>query len=273
MSDAPTAADAKPGPMVAEAAPLCRHCGYTLRGLTELRCPECGHGFDPATASGTRLPWAHRRHLGVVAAYVQTVWLATFWPGRIAVEIEHRQDYGDSQRFRWITVMLAWPLLPVFFFIARATFLEQLVFGLPLLLVVAALTGVPSYLFHPRWLPIEMQNRAIALSYYMAGPLGFSPLVCIGGAIAAWSVRREAGVIAIAAGALAVFLLWWRGLFSLSRRMQSFAERRRGPWAVIFVPIAWLLCAVVVYLLLVGPAVLFLQMGRSLMTLVSPCPG
>ncbi len=26
----------------------CRHCGYSLTGLPEARCPECGHAFDPA---------------------------------------------------------------------------------------------------------------------------------------------------------------------------------------------------------------------------------
>lgn len=25
---------------------ICRRCGYDLRGLTEARCPECGHRFD-----------------------------------------------------------------------------------------------------------------------------------------------------------------------------------------------------------------------------------
>jgi hypothetical protein len=29
-------------------APLCRACGYVLLGLTQPRCPECGHPFDPA---------------------------------------------------------------------------------------------------------------------------------------------------------------------------------------------------------------------------------
>lgn len=32
-----------------EAQPdACVHCGYLLYGLTEPRCPECGHEFDPA---------------------------------------------------------------------------------------------------------------------------------------------------------------------------------------------------------------------------------
>lgn len=29
---------------------FCRDCGYSLQGLTECRCPECGQGFDPADA-------------------------------------------------------------------------------------------------------------------------------------------------------------------------------------------------------------------------------
>jgi hypothetical protein len=29
----------------------CIHCGYSLTGLTELRCPECGRPFTPHTAA------------------------------------------------------------------------------------------------------------------------------------------------------------------------------------------------------------------------------
>ncbi|NLE60399.1 MAG: hypothetical protein GX616_18780 [Planctomycetes bacterium] len=31
----------------------CPHCGYSLRGLPENRCPECGNAFDPAEVAGT----------------------------------------------------------------------------------------------------------------------------------------------------------------------------------------------------------------------------
>jgi hypothetical protein len=33
------------------------------------------------------------------------------------------------------------------------------------LLALAAESGVHTYFFHPRWLPVELQNRAVALSY------------------------------------------------------------------------------------------------------------
>ncbi len=31
----------------------CPHCGYSLRGLPENRCPECGNPFDPAEVAGS----------------------------------------------------------------------------------------------------------------------------------------------------------------------------------------------------------------------------
>jgi hypothetical protein len=40
-------------------------------------------------------------------------------------------------------------------------------------------TGLPSYFFHPPWLPVELQNRAVALSYYATAPLALMPLVPI----------------------------------------------------------------------------------------------
>jgi hypothetical protein len=40
----------------------CVGCGYPLRGLADLRCPECGRQFDPADAMTTvgRLNWLAR---------------------------------------------------------------------------------------------------------------------------------------------------------------------------------------------------------------------
>ena len=32
---------------------LCTECGYSLRGLTESRCPECSTKFDPSTMPST----------------------------------------------------------------------------------------------------------------------------------------------------------------------------------------------------------------------------
>jgi hypothetical protein len=39
-----------------------------------------------------------------------------------------------------------------------------------------AAAGVASYWFHPRHLPVERQNRAVALSYYACAPLAMMPI-------------------------------------------------------------------------------------------------
>ena len=36
--------------LVRRGIPICVHCGYDTRNLTENRCPECGKGFDPIEA-------------------------------------------------------------------------------------------------------------------------------------------------------------------------------------------------------------------------------
>ena len=36
--------------------PICVHCGYDLRGLTESRCPECGRAFDSTFLTGPIVP-------------------------------------------------------------------------------------------------------------------------------------------------------------------------------------------------------------------------
>lgn len=33
--------------LITRGIPVCLHCGYSLTGLTEPRCPECGTTFDP----------------------------------------------------------------------------------------------------------------------------------------------------------------------------------------------------------------------------------
>ena len=58
---------------------------------------------------------------------------------------------------------------------AGATFPPQLPLVLPATLFLAAVlvTGVASYAFHPRRLPVVRQNRAVALSHYACAPLAF----------------------------------------------------------------------------------------------------
>ncbi len=58
--DDKTAASSPPAPSPPATDPLanasCLHCGYSLRGLTENRCPECGTTFDSQEMAGSYLP-------------------------------------------------------------------------------------------------------------------------------------------------------------------------------------------------------------------------
>ncbi|MBU0639816.1 MAG: zinc ribbon domain-containing protein [Planctomycetes bacterium] len=163
---------------------FCPDCGYNLQTLTSNRCPECGFALDQIRAREPQIPWAHRRELGRFRAYWRTVGQVMLHDRRFCQEMVRPVSYSDAQRFRWITILHA---LAGLVFVALGELfidsgpLEEAIddFGaaiVPVLLVsvvlcLAALTGLPSYLFHPRHLPVEQQNRAVALSYYACAPL------------------------------------------------------------------------------------------------------
>lgn len=189
---------------------FCPGCGYDLRGsIGSGRCPECGLAIDRATGV-SRIPWAHRRRIGRVRAYWRTVWLATFRIRQLGDEVNRAVNYHDAQRFRLVTVVIA-TLAAVGVLAAAAAAgggVEELANVLPsessfwapdeiapgafdaflpwvasalmppvlplaILLFFLLLTGVASYWFHPRSLPVVAQNRAVALSHYACAPLVF----------------------------------------------------------------------------------------------------
>lgn len=81
---------------------FCPACGYSLRGLTRGRCPECGLDLGPVRAAGSQMPWVHRRQIGWLRAFWRTVWFVTFRHKRIAAEIARPVSYRDAQLFRWV---------------------------------------------------------------------------------------------------------------------------------------------------------------------------
>src|SRR6476659_8286291 len=64
-------------------AARCRSCGYSLRGLSEHRCPECDRTFDPARRGTMRLPLRPQSRLGRIfpAIGILAVALGTYQPG------------------------------------------------------------------------------------------------------------------------------------------------------------------------------------------------
>ena len=273
---------------------FCPACGYNLHALQGIdRCPECGLAIDRQGFARSQIPWVHRRHLGRVRAYWRTLWLATLRPARIAAEASRRVSYVDAQRFRWVTAFVAaapviaglvaavlWYGNAALFTLINPVAIPGWAMGgqpsamfdllipwdsgatlppvLPLAVLVAMVfvTGVASYWFHPKWLPVVRQNRAVALSYYGCAPLALSSVPVLMAiavyvmkqaglddeASAAWAVVRVLAIGAILSG-FAVIALTWRSTMVLLRRTTRLGMGR--PWlAGALIPVEWLLCAV-----------------------------
>jgi hypothetical protein len=171
---------------------LCPECGYNLRGIESARCPECGLAIDLAAMARSRIPWSHRRQIGRVRAYWRTLWLSIFDVRKLSADMDRPVSYADAQRFRWVTILLMFlpPVIGGGIWMAQASDgeihdLSVTGLGLPVslvswggplvvlgfLLFLVAITGIPSYFFHPKRLPVVQQNKAIALTYYASAAL------------------------------------------------------------------------------------------------------
>jgi hypothetical protein len=111
------------------------------------------------------------------------------------------------------------------------------------LLMVAA-SGTPSYLLHPRTVPVRQQNAAIALSYYACGPLALAPAIAIAGVLVVGGSTGEAWadlvrVLLVAAAVCVVLFLWWLNVVRIARRT---LPQAKGRWVLtaVGVPALWL---------------------------------
>jgi len=255
---------------------FCQRCGYNLRGLTGNRCPECGGSLDGVRSLVPQIPWMYRKELGWWRAYWRTIRFVMFRQAQFCDEMARPVNFRDSQSFRWLTVLLVsiTSALPLgvsylttrvesynsFVSTAAAAGWPLLIFYFCWLLFLSAATGVPSYFFHPREVPVQQQNRAIALSYYACGPLAFLviPLLTCTSAILT-STAKDPTVsmlfivltLTLPIGAIAP---WWLDLIHLARRLVP-QKPSRAVAVAVFVPLLWLLLA---FAILVGiPFVLF----------------
>ncbi len=204
---------------------LCPDCSYNLRGLTSDRCPECGRSVEELRLGVSQIPWVHRAKIGRCKAYWKTVMFVMTKTRQFSAEVAHSVSYQDAQKFRWLTILHAYlPILvatvvvylyvppmwksltdaipampgftmsvPPWYVLARGELWPVALLHFGVLLFLAVATGVPSYFFHPRDLPVHVQNRAVALSYYAPAALAwtFIPLgIYVAAAFAASSGLR-----------------------------------------------------------------------------------
>jgi hypothetical protein len=289
----PTATGLSDGAVSDDVDLFCPGCGYHLRGIEGIdRCPECGLAIDRAGVARSLVPWAHRRHIGRFRAYWRTVWLATLHPRKLAAESARRVEYRDARRFRYVTAVLAAAPVVVgmvvamiayggsgfFSVVAPSAIPGWAMYGPPspavdvlvpwesgmtfypvaplaVLLLCVLVTGVHTYWFHPKRLPVVRQNRAIALAYYGCAPLALSPVpallfAAVAGmgiaglndpANASWAVVRILS-IALVLSTLAVVVLTWRTMMTLLNRATQ-PGLGRLLLAGALIPFEWLVCA------------------------------
>lgn len=238
---------------------FCPECAYNLRGLPTRRCPECGYRLDDIGDTVSKIPWVHRKERGLLRAYWSTVWQVSFRHKRFCQELVRPVDYADAQRFRCMTIAHAFAaaLIAVCSIIlllpqpsSRELFVHGLVTGWPIcvllvlyVLFLIAATGLPSYFFHPKAIPVELQNRAIAMSYYTCAVLAWLPLPAVLFAVG-FGVRPhhlEIGEFLLTCGfliPLGQFALWWLDLLHVASRVMP-QLRRRVITIAVAVPMLW----------------------------------
>jgi hypothetical protein len=80
--------------------------------MTGERCSECGLVIDREALRRSAFPWAHRRSVGRVRAFLKTVWLVSSDSGVLRQEAAKEQSARDGSSFRrWVAVALSASLL------------------------------------------------------------------------------------------------------------------------------------------------------------------
>ena len=174
----------------------CEACGYSLAGIATDRCPECGRAFDVNALPFARVPWLHRRRIGLIKAYLSTVELVAFRPTKFTRELSRptRISLADARAFRSLTLWIATAsfamvisALPVMAFASTAgsfTFskasIVRFVFGL--LFTVMGIAAFHLFIRVATDMPLFIWKRALSyralapIHCYACAPLGLLPL-------------------------------------------------------------------------------------------------
>lgn len=259
-------------PPVATLELFCTKCGYSLHGLPRPVCPECGDDATPYLTGKPRVPWLRVKGWLHPAAFWKTVFQVSFRdPGRLRFELLRDVDYRHTRAFAWLAAFFGWLTLPLAWatmasLLPKSVFAElpaapgfwlYAVFGCLVTLVwLILLSGLHTYFFHPRSLPVAIQNRTLAVSYLAAAPLALLPLVLLLDVACVLSIPTRhdlARILVVWSIPTAALMLWYRRVVSFAGPLLR--DPIRGWTLALFWPVAALLLTVV--LLVVIPFVAF----------------
>ncbi|UCE58868.1 MAG: hypothetical protein JSU63_15680 [Phycisphaerales bacterium] len=257
----------------------CPSCAYDLRGAAGENCSECGYPLANLRLPVSEIPWERRNSRSRFIDFWKTVWMVTVRNRRFSEAYAQPLSYADAQKFRltviahvFVPIVLAtiavyclWPpdirepnldqLLemwaagtyqpnPPLAVRAYAAVWPAGILLISFLLFLLAVTGVPSYFFHPRQVCPERQNAGIALSYYTCAPIAFAPVVFVLGAACSLSLlpgfpwRYTVITVAIASVIPVVGAYWVNLILAVRRTMPEL--RGRAVLVAIAVPLLWL---------------------------------
>ncbi len=277
----------------------CPACSYSLQGAPSSKCPECGRSLANIRTGTHQIPWVRRREIGRFLGYWSTVWMVTFRNRRFCEEYAHKVAVGDAVAFQRVTVLHVYVLVllatlglymtiptstpqtnpalqmmttgviapgPSLIWQAYADIWPVGVMHVFLMLYLIAITGVPSYFFHPRSVAVQQQNNAVAMSYYACGPLAAAPFLgpavfmLIGFPLAVLTGTSQSwvGVAVLASGGIVTAVWWWnlvrlirRVMPQLSHRAIAIAAGMPALWLGLAALFLCVLPSVVLYLLAV----------------------
>ncbi|MEM9790932.1 MAG: hypothetical protein AAF842_11080 [Planctomycetota bacterium] len=196
-----------------EVALWCPRCGYDLRAGESSSCPECGLPIDREAMRRSTIPWVLvRRWWSWPIAYARTVWRISNKPNRFAEEVTRPVDPAAARQFRLVSVAIGWGCLAapgwVGVELARAATHGN---GLPAMGVPVAVVAVPALLglgvalwwataLPGLWMrggdqPRVRANRAVAMADYLAGVMGWWPVVLLTGGLA-WVAHSSSQTLA-----------------------------------------------------------------------------
>ncbi len=212
---------------------FCQKCGYNLRGNESERCPECGAEADLDALSQPQIPWVYRKGRGLFRAYWQTVRLVMFRPRRLHEEMSRDVSEDHARKFRRVTflhVVVPFAVVVDGLYFADVAVRARGFNALEILgvcggsaaglafvwLFMWAISSISGDFFRDDRISPEMQDRAIALSYYTCAPMLGMPLVGLLNVIAQIPGKGlvlgsafEAAAILIAGSLPLILLAWW----------------------------------------------------------------
>ena len=153
----------------------CPGCGYDLRAATGDRCSECGLVVDREALRRSAFPWAHRRQVGRVRAFLKTVWIVAVDSKSLGQETAKDQSPRDAAVFRrWVAAALALCGAGAVVMLLESGVIADLQLDpSPVLLWFGRMAGPMQDLLVPwsagiLWRP-ALFGYAIALAFYVAG--------------------------------------------------------------------------------------------------------